>query len=336
MVNSTQSRFHSKSQPSKQDRARAHQPPPAVRFIQIDEDQAGQRIDNFLMTLLKGVPKSKIYQIVRKGEVRVNKGRIKVHYKIQAGDKIRIPPVRVAQRDTITTSKYITGLLEAAVIYEDDEFLALNKPSGFAVHGGSGVKAGIIELLRLARPDARFLELVHRLDKDTSGCLLIAKKRSVLRYLQDQFRQHKIQKKYLALVKGNVKNKSYHMELALQKSTLSSGERIVRVNPKGKQAISDFNVIASRKIASLYEVVIKTGRTHQIRVHAQSLGHPVAGDEKYGDDEFNRQMKSQGLKRMFLHAEKLSIKTMQGKALKLISPLDKELQSVLTSLDIQY
>ncbi len=337
MANSTKSQTQSqKARLKAGDKASVSVQLPVVRFIQIEEDQAGQRIDNFLLTLLKGVPRSKVYQIVRKGEVRVNKGRIKVHYKIQAGDEIRIPPVRVAQRNTITTSKYITDLLEAAVIYEDDDFLALNKPTGFAVHGGSGVKAGIIELLRLARPDARFLELVHRLDKDTSGCLLIAKKRSALRYLQDLFRQHKMQKKYLALVKGNVKNKSYHMELALQKSTLPSGERIVRVNPNGKQAISDFNVLASRKMASLYEVVIKTGRTHQIRVHAQSLGHPVAGDEKYGDDEFNRQMKSHGLKRMFLHAEKLSMKTIDGKKLQLISPLDNELQAVLTNLDIQY
>ena len=309
---------------------------PAVRFVQIDTDQAGQRIDNFLMTLLKGVPRSKIYQIVRKGEVRVNKGRIKAHYKIRAGDEIRVPPVRVAQRNTLTESKYMTALLEKSVIYEDKEFLALNKPSGLAVHGGSGVKVGLIESLRLARPDARFLELVHRLDKDTSGCLLIAKKRSALRYLQDQLRQHKMQKVYLALVQGNVKNKSYHLELALTKSTLPSGEKIVRVNPEGKHAISDFNVIASRKQASLYEVIIKTGRTHQIRVHAQSLGHPVAGDEKYGDDEFNRQMKTMGLKRMFLHAEKLSVKTFEGKWLRLISPLDNELQTVLTNLDIQY
>lgn len=332
MANSTESQYPSKPRV----KGKASSQPPTVRFIQIDADQAGQRIDNFLLTLLKGVPRSKIYRIVRKGEVRVNKGRIKAHYKIQAGDEIRIPPVRVAQRDTITTSKYITALLEAAVIYEDDDFLTLNKPTGFAVHGGSGVKSGIIESLRLARSDARFLELVHRLDKDTSGCLLVAKKRSVLRYLQDQFRQHKMQKKYLALVKGNVKNKSYHLELALQKSTLPSGERIVRVNPEGKHAISDFNVIASRKLASLYEVVIKTGRTHQIRVHAQSLGHPVAGDEKYGDDEFNRQMKNYGLRRMFLHAEKLSLKTAKGKVLQLISPLDNDLQTVLTNLDIQY
>jgi len=308
---------------------------PVVRFVQIDEDQAGQRIDNFLLSLLKGVPRSKIYQIVRKGEVRVNKGRVKVHYKMQAGDEIRIPPVRVAQREAITTSKHTIRLLEEAVIYEDDDFLALNKPTGFAVHGGSGVKAGVIESLRLARPDARYLELVHRLDKDTSGCLLIAKKRSTLRYLQDQFRQHNMQKKYLALVKGNVKNKSYHVESALLKSTLPSGERIVRVNPKGKHAISDFNVIASTKLASLYEVVIKTGRTHQIRVHAQSLGHPVAGDEKYGDDDFNRQMKNHGLKRMFLHAQKLSLKTAVGKRLNLFSPLDEALQTVLNNLDIE-
>ena len=309
--------------------------PPAVRFIKIDADQAGQRIDNFLITLLKGVPKSKIYQIVRKGEVRVNKGRIKVHYKLQAGDEIRVPPVRVAQRDELTVSKSIIRLLLDSIIYEDDDFLAINKPTGIAVHGGSGVKVGIIESMRAAKPEARFLELVHRLDKDTSGCLLIAKKRSALRFLQDRFRQHKMKKKYLALVKGNVKNKSYHVELALLKSTLPSGERIVRVNTEGKEAISDFNIIASSKIASLYEVVIKTGRTHQIRVHAQSLGHPVAGDEKYGDDEFNQKMKSHGLKRMFLHAERLTLKTPQGITLNLIAPIDTQLQNVLSDLDIK-
>lgn len=308
---------------------------PPVRFIQIDADQAGQRIDNFLLTLLKGVPKSKIYQIVRKGEVRVNKGRIKVHYKIQAGDEIRIPPVRVAQRDEPIVSKSIIRLLLDSIIYEDDDLLALNKPSGIAVHGGSGVKVGVIESLRAAKPEAKFLELVHRLDKNTSGILLIAKKRSALRFLQDRFRQHKMNKKYLALVKGNVKNKSYHVELALLKSTLPSGERIVRVNKEGKNAISDFNAIASSKLASLYEVDIKTGRTHQIRVHAKSLGHPVAGDDKYGDDEFNQKMKANGLKRMFLHAEKLTLKTPQGKTLHLNAPIDQELQNILTNLDIK-
>jgi len=309
---------------------------PSVRFIEIDEAQAGQRIDNFLLTLLKGVPRSKIYQILRKGEVRVNKGRIKAFYKIQAGDQIRVPPVRVAHREEVTTSSHLKRLLLDSIIYEDDELLALNKPAGIAVHGGSGVKAGVIEGLRAARPNDRFLELVHRLDKDTSGCLLIAKKRSALKFLQDQFRQQKTQKQYLALVKGNAKNKSYRVDLALKKNTLSSGERIVKVNTDGKHAISDFNVIASRKLASLYGVTIHTGRTHQIRVHAQSLGHPIAGDEKYGDDDFNRQMKNHGLKRMFLHAEKLTINTPQGKKLKLAAPLDDELQSVLNNIDIEY
>ncbi len=308
---------------------------PSVRFIQIDADQAGQRIDNFLMAQLKGVPRSKIYQIVRRGEVRVNKGRIKVHYKIQAGDEVRIPPVRVAQREDITVSKYIVRRLLDAIIYEDEDMLVLNKPSGMAVHAGSGIKSGVIEALRLARPEARFLELVHRLDKNTSGCLLIAKKRSALRYLQDRFRQHKVQKKYLALVKGNVKNKSYHVELALKKNTLSSGEKRVVVHKDGKLAISDFNVIESAKLASLYEVHIKTGRTHQIRVHAKSLGHPVVGDDKYGDDDFNKQMKGYGVKRMFLHAAKLSVKTPQGKVVHLIAPLDEELGKVLLNIGIK-
>jgi len=308
---------------------------PSVTFIHIDADQAGQRIDNFLMTHLKGVPRSKIYQIVRRGEVRVNKGRIKAHYKIQTGDEIRIPPVRTAQRENLVVNKAIIHKLRDAIIYEDEDFLAINKPAGVAVHGGSGVKSGLIESLRAARPEAKFLELVHRLDKNTSGCLLVAKKRSALRYLQDLFRQHKIKKKYLALVKGNAKNKSYHVELALKKNTLSSGERIVRVNKEGKTAISDFNIIESGKVASLYEVDIHTGRTHQIRVHAQSLGHPVAGDEKYGDDEFNKQMKSYDLKRMFLHAASLSVKSSSGKMINLSAPLDQELITVLSNIGIQ-
>lgn len=311
-------------------------PSSAVRIIEIDESQAGQRIDNFLLTLLKGVPRSKIYQILRKGEVRVNKGRIKAFYKIRAGDQIRIPPVRVAQRDKPVASPAIIKKLQDSIIYEDDEMLVLNKPAGMAVHGGSGVKVGVIESLRIAKPTCRFLELVHRLDKNTSGCLLIAKKRSSLRFLQDQFRQHKLKKKYLALVKGNAKNKSYHVELALKKNTLAGGERIVKVNSTGKQAISDFNIIASGKLASLYEVEIKTGRTHQIRVHAQSLGHPVAGDEKYGDDAFNRKMKDYGLKRMFLHAQLLTIQLPDKSSKTFFAPLDKELQKVLNNLDISY
>jgi len=308
---------------------------PSVTFIHIDADQAGQRIDNFLMTHLKGVPRSKIYQIVRRGEVRVNKGRIKAHYKIQTGDEIRIPPVRTAQRENIVVNKAIIHKLRDAIIYEDEDFLAINKPAGVAVHGGSGVKSGLIESLRAARPEAKFLELVHRLDKNTSGCLLVAKKRSALRYLQDLFRQHKIKKKYLALVKGNAKNKSYHVELALKKNTLSSGERIVRVNKEGKTAISDFNIIESGKVASLYEVDIHTGRTHQIRVHAQSLGHPIAGDEKYGDDEFNKQMKNYHLKRMFLHAASLSVKSSSGKIINLSAPLEQALTTVLSNIGIQ-
>lgn len=307
---------------------------PSVRFIQIDADQAGQRIDNFLMARLKGVPKSKIYQIVRKGEVRVNKGRIKVHYKIKEGDEVRIPPVRVAEREDLVIGKYIIKQLLDSLIYEDDNILAINKPSGMAVHSGSGVKFGVIEVLRLAKPDIKFLELVHRIDKNTSGCLLIAKKRSSLRYLQDRFRQHKVQKKYMALVKGNVKNKSFHVELALEKKLQASGDQIVVVSKQGKHAISDFNVIQSAKEASLYEVTIKTGRTHQIRVHAKSLKHPIAGDDKYGDDDFNQQMRKHGLKRMFLHAASLSVKMESGKMLHLKAPLDSNLKTVLSNMGI--
>jgi len=279
---------------------------PQVIYVEINEDNCDQRLDNFLIARLKGVPKSRIYRIVRKGEVRVNKGRVDVKYRLAAGDIVRIPPVRVAER---TEESYVPqGLQEAlklGILYEDDGFMIINKPAGFAVHGGSGVSSGIIEGLRLIRPEARFLELVHRLDKDTSGCLLIAKKRSALRKLQEFFRNSQIQKTYQALLSGQWGRKKLIVTAPLLKNVSKGGERIVVISPSGKSAETLFRRLQLFRNATLVEASPKTGRTHQIRVHAASLGHPIIGDDRYGVDEINKTFKNKCYKRMFLHAETL-------------------------------
>jgi 23S rRNA pseudouridine955/2504/2580 synthase len=279
---------------------------PQVIYVEINEDNCDQRLDNFLIARLKGVPKSRIYRIVRKGEVRVNKGRVDVKYRLAAGDIVRIPPVRVAER---TEESYVPqGLQEAlklGILYEDDGFMVINKPAGFAVHGGSGVSSGIIEGLRLIRPEARFLELVHRLDKDTSGCLLIAKKRSALRKLQEFFRNSQIQKTYQALLSGQWGRKKLIVTAPLLKNVSKGGERIVVISPSGKSAETLFRRLQLFRNATLVEASPKTGRTHQIRVHAASLGHPIIGDDRYGVDEINKTFRNKGYKRMFLHAETL-------------------------------
>ncbi|MCX7107994.1 MAG: 23S rRNA pseudouridine(955/2504/2580) synthase RluC [Methylococcales bacterium] len=279
---------------------------PKVIYVEINEDNCDQRLDNFLIARLKGVPKSRIYRIVRKGEVRVNKGRVDVKYRLAAGDIVRIPPVRVAER---TEESYVPqGLQEAlklGILYEDDGFMVINKPAGFAVHGGSGVSSGIIEGLRLIRPEARFLELVHRLDKDTSGCLLIAKKRSALRKLQEFFRNSQIQKTYQALLSGQWGRKKLIVTAPLLKNVSKGGERIVVISPSGKSAETLFRRLQLFRNATLVEASPKTGRTHQIRVHAASLGHPIIGDDRYGVDEINKTFRNKGYKRMFLHAETL-------------------------------
>lgn len=279
---------------------------PQVIYVEINEDNCDQRLDNFLIARLKGVPKSRIYRIVRKGEVRVNKGRVDVKYRLTPGDIVRIPPVRVAER---TEESYVPqGLQEAlklGILYEDDGFMIINKPAGFAVHGGSGVSSGIIEGLRLIRPEARFLELVHRLDKDTSGCLLIAKKRSALRKLQEFFRNSQIQKTYQALLSGQWARKKLIVTAPLLKNVSKGGERIVVISPSGKSAETLFRRLQLFRNATLVEASPKTGRTHQIRVHASSLGHPIVGDDRYGEDEVNKTFKNKGYKRMFLHAETL-------------------------------
>jgi 23S rRNA pseudouridine955/2504/2580 synthase len=305
-----------------------------VQFIDISAAQAGQRIDNFLLTLEKGVPKSRIYRAIRKGEVRVNKGRIKQTYKIQAGDSVRVPPLHVSEDTTPTTvSEFLRRQLTESILFEDDDLLVLNKPCGLAVHAGSNIQQGIIEALRVIRAELPFLELVHRLDRDTSGCLLLAKNRDALLNLQQQMINHDLNKRYLTLLKGSWGNEERLIEQPLLKNTVSSGERMVRVDPEGKYAKTVFIPVESFKQAQLTEVVLYTGRTHQIRVHAHFMQTPMAGDDKYGQRNFNKDMKKFGLKRMFLHAWKLGIThPTTNEAIMLEAPLPEQLENVLSKL----
>jgi 23S rRNA pseudouridine955/2504/2580 synthase len=283
--------------------------------IQITDDFAGQRIDNFLVRYLKNLPKTRIYRMLRKGEVRVNKGRVKPSYHLQSGDNIRLPPANTYQRDEGKENKKITcasrsltqltqKIARDAILYEDEQLMVINKPSGLAVHGGSGLSHGLIELLRLHYPKYLQLDLVHRLDRDTSGCILVAKKHSMLRLMHGLLRESKVCKQYHALVKGGME-KAQDVKVPLRKYHLSSGERIVRVQDDGQAAITKFEPIAAYSNAMLLKAIPITGRTHQIRVHAQYIGCPIAGDEKYGDKDFNKDMKQYGLNRLFLHAHTL-------------------------------
>lgn len=308
---------------------------PNVQFLTISDDEAGQRIDNYLLSKLKGVPKSLIYRIVRKGEVRINKGRVKPEYKLQVGDVLRIPPVRISEKEQPQISNKLNKVnqLENQIIFEDDYLLAINKPSGIAVHGGSGLSFGVIEALRVLRPEARFLELVHRLDRDTSGILLIAKKRSVLRHLHEQLRIKTIQKDYLALVRGQWQSHCKVVQAPLLKNELSSGERIVRVSEQGKPSETRFSIEERYIAATLIKASPITGRTHQIRVHTQYAGHPIALDDKYGDAEFDRQMRELGLDRLFLHAFSLCFEHPKtGETLRLNAPLDDKMKNILQKL----
>lgn len=304
-----------------------------VQFVDIDEDMAGQRIDNFLRNQLKNIPKSMIYRIVRKGEVRVNKKRIKAEYKLKAGDLVRIPPVTIEEKteeNVPSTKLNKVSELEQCIIYEDDHLLILNKPSGTAVHGGSGLKFGAIEALRALRPDARFLELVHRIDRDTSGILLVAKKRSALRHLQAQFREKTVQKYYFALVMGEWKNSCKVVNAPLLKNEVNS---IVRVNPNGKASETRFKVLEKFQDATLVQASPITGRTHQIRVHAQYTGHPIAWDDRYGDRRFDAYTGKVGLNRLFLHAANIKF-THPGSEEKMdiSAPMEKRLERALTGL----
>lgn len=310
----------------------------AVSELRIEEDSVGQRIDNFLVKSLKGVPKSRIYRILRTGEVRVNRGRIKPDYRLQQGDTVRIPPIRVAEEvPPARPGERIQRIIEESILFEDKGFLIINKPSGLAVHGGSGVSFGVIEALRAMRPEARFLELAHRLDRDTSGVLVLCKKRSALRAFQEQLRENQTDKKYLALVRGKWKGGSRRVNAPLRKNVLSSGERVVRVSDDGKESLSIFEpVTVYGSLATLVRVSLITGRTHQVRVHSTHIGHPIAGDDKYGDFELNRRLAKQGLKRMFLHAAQLSFEhPISGERMLIEAPLPDDLTKFLDTLNAQ-
>jgi len=289
---------------------------PAARIVEVDAESAGQRLDNFLIRHLKGVPKTHVYRIIRSGEVRLNKGRTSADARVAPGDLVRLPPVRVSDKVQDKAERPAPAR-EFPILLEDEHLIAIDKPAGTAVHGGSGVSFGVIEQLRQARPQARFLELVHRLDRETSGILLVAKKRSALTHLQDQFRGRETGKTYLALVTGHWPANKKVIDTPLHKYLQEDGERRVRVttpdDPDGMRSVTLVKVrsqLAPRPLQglpamSLLEVTIKTGRTHQIRVHLSSQGHPIAGDDKYGDFDLNRRLQKQGLKRMFLHAWRL-------------------------------
>jgi len=278
-----------------------------IQHLTVAADQVGQRLDNYLLSRLKGLPKSRLYRIIRKGEVRVNKKRVKPDYRLEIDDVIRIPPLRLSTPNAkISPNEKLTALFEKSIIFEDKNFLAINKPSGIAVHGGSGIQLGVIETLRALRPKEKFLELVHRLDRDTSGCLLIAKKSSILKELHELLRTGGgIKKTYLALVAGHWPSSLKKIDVPLHKNQLQSGERIVRVHESGKNCLTEFHPIQSFADATLIEAMPITGRTHQIRVHAQYAKHPIIGDEKYGDKSANKKMRELGCKRLFLHASEL-------------------------------
>ena len=301
-----------------------------VKWLTVDEESAGQRLDNFLIRHLKGVPKTHVYRIIRSGEVRVNKGRASADTRIESGDVVRLPPVRISDKVAEKAARPAPGR-EFPLLLEDDALMAIDKPAGVAVHGGSGVSFGVIEQLRQARPQAKLLELVHRLDRETSGILLVAKKRSALKHVQDQFRERETGKTYLALVQGQWPEKLKVIDSALHKFLLPDGERRVRVtsneDPDGMRSITLVKVAERWDTCTLLEVTIKTGRTHQIRVHLASQGHPIAGDDKYGDFEWNKALQKQGLKRMFLHAWRLQFThPTTEKRVELKSNLPPELQ----------
>lgn len=308
---------------------------PQVRFYTIDSEDAGQRIDNFLLKTLKGVPKSMIYRLLRKGEIRANKKRTKPEYKIQNEDLIRVAPIRISENtNEVSTKLNIVANLEKQILFEDDRLIVINKPSGMAVHGGSGLSFGLIEAMRALRPDARMLELVHRLDRDTSGCLVIAKKRSALRHLHEQLRNKTVQKFYHALVKGQWSTKLTRVTEGLKKNDLKSGERVVVVdNINGKESETRFKVLKNFENATLIRAFPVTGRTHQIRVHCQIKGHPIACDSKYGYENFDEDMRKLGLKRLFLHAASIEFThPSTDERIKIEAPLEHSLQNLLTKL----
>lgn len=315
--------------------------PEKVSFLEIDENSVGQRLDNFLFRICKGVPKSHIYRIVRSGEVRVNKGRIGVDYKLEMGDMVRVPPLRLPT-EAQKQAEHAVRPAEFPIVFEDDALLVINKPAGVAVHGGSGVSFGVIEQIRAARPQAKYLELVHRLDRETSGILLIAKKRSALTGMHQQMRRQTheddLDKRYLALVKGKWLNPKQAVKQPLFKYTTAEGERRVMVRADGLTSHTVFTLQQryhhpEHGCFSLLEAELLTGRTHQIRVHLQHTGFPILGDDKYGDFTLNKQLVRVGLKRMFLHAYRMHIRhPLTGELLQLDAPLAPECQQFINTL----
>lgn len=307
-----------------------------VKFsdLTVDENSFDRRIDNFLFNKIKNVPKSRIYRMLRKGDVRVNKKRVSPSYKLQLGDLIKIPPFWSEEPQGVkkTPQNNLIKLLLSRIIFEDDRILVVNKPHGIASHGGSGINFGVIEILRFARPDLKKLELVHRLDRDTSGCVVLAKKNSSLRELHQLIREGKVFKKYILLVRGQWKNGERIVNAPLLKNQLHSGERLVKIDQRGKESITIFRPIKISEKMSLLEAELRTGRTHQIRVHITSIGYPIAGDEKYGDKKFNTEIKSIGLKRSFLHAMEVRFVWLDGTKVNLVANLDQELEQVLKKL----
>ncbi|MBD3820985.1 MAG: 23S rRNA pseudouridine(955/2504/2580) synthase RluC [Thiotrichales bacterium] len=307
----------------------------SVKFITATSEDAGQRIDNFLMRQYRDVPKTLIYRIIRKGEVRVNKGRVKQTTRIQEGDLIRIPPIKTAEKMEVKIPAAQLERIEQSILYEDADLMVINKPSGVAVHGGSGVQFGLIEVVRELRPLAKRVELVHRLDRETSGCILLAKKASILKALHEQIREDKMVKEYLALLSSHWPKGKQKIDLPLLKNTLQSGERMVVVDPLGKPSISYFKVEQHFKEVDLVSVRLKTGRTHQIRVHAQSQGCPIVGDDKYGDKQVNKNFSKLGMKRLALHAQFLSFRH-PGKEdeslMKVEAPLHQDFQAIIEYL----
>jgi 23S rRNA pseudouridine955/2504/2580 synthase len=301
------------------------------------EAGAGQRIDNYLVNKLKGVPKSKIYNILRKGEVRVNKGRIKPNYRLQADDIVRVPPLLTtnvnADNFAISADQVASFNLDTSIIFENDNLLIINKPSGLAVHGGSGLKFGLIELLRVLRPQDQNLALIHRIDRDTSGCIMLAKNQAMLRAMHALFREGQVQKNYHTLVKGYVAG-DFKVKEPLMKFAVLSGERIVKVHPEGQPALTEFVLLERYNGASLLQASPVTGRTHQIRVHAAHRGLPIVGDDKYGNKQFNQAMRNLGLKRLFLHARQLVFTCpLTGQVIVAQAPYDQGWVKGLDNLD---
>jgi len=314
-----------------------HNPSPGVQYLTVSASEAGQRLDNFLQTKLKGAPKTLIYKIIRKGELRVNKGRKQAAYRLEAEDVVRVPPLKLDDPKDIKIPAPLIKKLEARILHEDDELIVINKPAGMAVHSGTGIDIGVIDILQAARPELEYLQLAHRLDRDTSGCLMLAKRRHYLRRLQDLLRDGEVDKHYQCLVVGHW-NDAIRLKSNLSKGAIVGGERHVVSNPDGKFARTRFKPLEHRQIGkgqalTLLEARLDTGRTHQIRVQASEYGYPLVGDDKYGNREMNKLCKQHGLKRMFLHAQRLGFVCPEtGERMEFAANLEPELREFLDGL----